>query len=243
MTYDAQQHLSALKPFQRKTVDVAFEHLHREGGSGRFLVADEVGLGKTMVAKGVIAKTIARLYGQKNKINIVYVCSNAAIARQNVRHLNVGDSDREPIQTRLTLVSERLHELNVLGSGKVNFLTMTPDTAFDLKSHTGLARERALLFCLIEDSFPNRRKALSTLFRNGVGKWWENECAIMRAKIANETIDRSISKSFVTAVTNDENLSSRCARMTPRPPSNPVSSFPTCAVFLRVKASHTCRLI
>jgi hypothetical protein len=221
MTYDAQQHLSALKPFQRKTVDVAFEHLHRAGGSGRFLVADEVGLGKTMVAKGVIAKTIARLYGQKNKINIVYVCSNAAIARQNVRHLNVGDSDREPIQTRLTLVSERLHELNVLGSGKVNFLTMTPDTAFDLKSHTGLARERALLFCLIEDSFPNRRKALSTLFRNGVGKWWENDCAIMRAKIANETIDRSISKSFVAAVTNDENLSSRLRAYDPKAPIKP----------------------
>ena len=81
MTYDVQRHLTALKPFQRRTVDVAFSQLHRVGGSGRFLVADEVGLGKTMVAKGVIAKTIARLYKNKDKINIVYVCSNAAIAR------------------------------------------------------------------------------------------------------------------------------------------------------------------
>lgn len=221
MTYDAHEHLSALKPFQRKTVDVAFDHLHRAGGSGRFLVADEVGLGKTMVAKGVIAKTIEKLYGQKDKINIVYVCSNAAIARQNIRHLNVGDSDREPIQTRLTLVSERLNELNVSGSGKVNFLTMTPDTAFDLKSHTGLARERALLFCLIEDSFPNHRKALSVLFRNGVGKWWDYDCAIMRAKIAGKTIDQQIAKSFVAAVTNDENLCSRLCAYDPKAPIKP----------------------
>lgn len=219
MNYDAQQHLTALKPFQRKTVDVAFKHLHRAGGSGRFLVADEVGLGKTMVAKGVIAKTIAHLYNIKDKVNIVYVCSNAAIARQNIRHLNVGDSDCKPIETRLTLVSEHLKALNEAGSGKVNFLTMTPDTAFDLKSHTGKVRERALLFALIEDSFPQHRKALSQLFRNGVGERWADECKTMREKVADKTIDQVIAQSFVAAVTEDEDL---CARLRAYDPKYPV---------------------
>ncbi len=219
MTYDALQHLTALKPFQRRTVDLAFHHLHRADGSGRFLVADEVGLGKTMVAKGVIAKTIARLYKTKDKINIVYVCSNAAIARQNIRHLNVGDSDRAPIETRLTLVSEHLKDLNEAGSGKVNFLTMTPDTAFDLKSHTGKVRERALLFSLIEDSFPLQRKTLSKLFRNGVGERWIEECKTMRKKVADKTIDQIIAQSFITAVTQDEDL---CARLRAYDPNDPV---------------------
>lgn len=221
MTYDAQQHLTALKPFQRRTVDVAFEQLHRPNGSGRFLVADEVGLGKTMVAKGVIANTIERLYNKKDKINIVYVCSNAAIARQNIRHLNVGDSDRAPIETRLTLVSEHLKALNEKGAGKVNFLTMTPDTAFDLKSHTGKVRERALLFALIEDSFPCHREALSQLFRNGVGNWWDSERETMRVKVFDKTIDHTIAKSFVIAVTKNEALCTRLRAYDPKKPVKP----------------------
>ena len=57
----ADQVLPTLKPFQRATVEHAFERLYSPTGSGRFLVADEVGLGKTMVAKGIIAKAIDRL--------------------------------------------------------------------------------------------------------------------------------------------------------------------------------------
>ena len=48
----------------------------------RFLVADEVGLGKTMVAKGVIARTVEHLRDTGKRIDIVYICSNSQIARQ-----------------------------------------------------------------------------------------------------------------------------------------------------------------
>ena len=51
--------LSGLKGFQRDTVEYAFERLYLAPDSTRrFLVADEVGLGKTLVARGVIAKAI-----------------------------------------------------------------------------------------------------------------------------------------------------------------------------------------
>ena len=44
--------LSSLKDFQRATVDYAFERLWlADDPVKKFLVADEVGLGKTMVAK------------------------------------------------------------------------------------------------------------------------------------------------------------------------------------------------
>ena len=50
---DKAEVLSQLKGFQRTTVDHVVRHLLDPAGSKRFLVADEVGLGKTLVARGV----------------------------------------------------------------------------------------------------------------------------------------------------------------------------------------------
>lgn len=47
--------LSGLKDFQRATVERIFNLF--TSGRSRVLVADEVGLGKTLIARGVIAKT------------------------------------------------------------------------------------------------------------------------------------------------------------------------------------------
>ena len=55
--------LEGLKGFQRATVEYAFERLYRAPDSTRrFLVADEVGLGKTLVARGLIAKALDHLW-------------------------------------------------------------------------------------------------------------------------------------------------------------------------------------
>ena len=53
----------------------------------RFLVADEVGLGKTLVARGVIAKAIDHLWETVPRIDIIYICSNSNIASQNITKL------------------------------------------------------------------------------------------------------------------------------------------------------------
>ena len=50
--------MNVLKDFQRATVE-RIDALFRKG-QGRILVADEVGMGKTLIARGVIVKT-ARL--------------------------------------------------------------------------------------------------------------------------------------------------------------------------------------
>ncbi|MYE51782.1 MAG: DEAD/DEAH box helicase, partial [Gammaproteobacteria bacterium] len=51
---DVSRVLEPLKPFQRRTVDHAFHRLFlAKDSTARFLVADEVGLGKTLVARGV----------------------------------------------------------------------------------------------------------------------------------------------------------------------------------------------
>lgn len=57
--------LDSLKDFQRSTVEYVFQRLYvDEDCTRRFLVADEVGLGKTLVARGVIAKAIDHLWGR-----------------------------------------------------------------------------------------------------------------------------------------------------------------------------------
>ena len=67
---------------------------HPTDPTRRFLVADEVGLGKTLVARGVIAKTIDHLWDTVPRIDVVYICSNAQIARQNLPKLRVGEVSR-----------------------------------------------------------------------------------------------------------------------------------------------------
>ena len=54
--------LAGLKGFQRKTVDYVFRRMYEDQDPAtRFLVADEVGLGKTLVARGLIARAIEHL--------------------------------------------------------------------------------------------------------------------------------------------------------------------------------------
>ena len=139
--------LAGLKDFQRDTVEYVFEQLYGEPQAKRFLVADEVGLGKTLVARGVIAKAIEHLQRQGIKrVDVIYVCSNADIARQNINRLNVTGRDEFNVPTRLTLLPLKLHSIK---DRSLNFVSFTPGTTFDLKSRGGVAQERALLFHLV----------------------------------------------------------------------------------------------
>ncbi len=95
--------MDILKDFQRATVervDLLFEN-----GQNRILVADEVGMGKTMVAKGTIAKMAKHRYEDgKQMFKVIYVCSNQSIANQNISELDVFDVGHENIMdTRLSM--------------------------------------------------------------------------------------------------------------------------------------------
>ena len=140
--FDAAPVLRGLKDFQRRTVEHAFKRLYKgKNPSRRFLVADEVGLGKTLVARGIVAKAIEHLqYSPEiDRIDVVYVCSNAAIAQQNVNRLNVLGLPACALATRLTLLPL---ELSSFGEQRINFVSFTPGTTFDLKSSTGRREER-----------------------------------------------------------------------------------------------------
>lgn len=144
---DLDRALRPLKDFQRDTVEYVFRRLYTDPeATRRFLVADEVGLGKTMVARGVIAKAINHLDGKVGRIDVIYVCSNAAIAQQNLARLDVLDAKFRPFATRLTLLARQIREV---AKQPVNFVSFTPGTTFDLKSRAGRADERVVLYQLL----------------------------------------------------------------------------------------------
>jgi hypothetical protein len=161
--------LAGLKDFQRSTVEYVYERLFAPGASGRFLVADEVGLGKTMIAKGIVAKTIDRHRGTVDRIDIVYVCSNGDIARQNIDRLRVGDEQQVTLATRLTLLPRELPRLRATTSG-VNFVSLTPGTSFDVSGGLGQAPERALLYTFLREAWQlGAEKSAVNVFQGGVG--------------------------------------------------------------------------
>lgn len=141
-----------LKDFQRRTVDYVFKRLYTDPKPvDRFLVADEVGLGKTLVARGLVARAINRLQQKGVKrIDVIYICSNADIAAQNIRRLNVTGRSDFSLSSRITLLPLQLRKLNQNG---LNFVSFTPGTSFEFGQRTGQAAERALLFRLLEHAW------------------------------------------------------------------------------------------
>jgi hypothetical protein len=119
--------LRPLKDFQRRAVDYIFDRMYADiAPSTRFLVADEVGLGKTLVARGVIAKTVQHLWPVVDRIDVLYICANAHIARQNVRRLNITDDADIERPDRLTLLPLTVKHLT---RQKLNFIAFSPGTS------------------------------------------------------------------------------------------------------------------
>ena len=151
--------LEGLKPFQRRTVEHAFERLFLAPDStARFLVADEVGLGKTLVARGIVAKTIEHLWDEVDRIDIIYICSNGSIARSNLPKLQIhsGRDHSLALATRLTMLATQLAPREGragLAENKLNFVSFTPSTSFNMGHSQGHAKERIVLYRLLQPYF------------------------------------------------------------------------------------------
>lgn len=170
--------MSGLKNFQRATVE-RIDKLFRENRN-RVLVADEVGLGKTLIARGCIAKTgllCAEEHGELFKV--VYVCSNQNIARKNIRKLdvyNVGGfdnlSDNRLSMQHLQIVEQEINSTEA--NRDAQLIPLTPYTSFRMTSGKGTVNERALMFAIF-CRMPQFSKHIESLERNlskGAVKGW-----------------------------------------------------------------------
>lgn len=116
------------KEFQNCTINWVKSNFEREN---RLLVADEVGLGKT-----VVAKSIASEYD-----HVVYICSNEGLARQNAKRLNDKKNKKEHLNTRLSTICFDLYEKK----NQKCLVSMTPQTSFDVRGK-GCAWERRRIY-------------------------------------------------------------------------------------------------
>lgn len=149
--------LSGLRDFQQATARYVFARMFGDGDQScsRFLVADEVGLGKTLIARGVIAQAIDHLKRSGDRrIDIVYLASNSAIAAQNVRKL----APRGVVTISRT---ERLSMLPYAISGveraDVNIFALTPGTSLEFGNAGGKFTERACAFAALRSIWSGHR--------------------------------------------------------------------------------------
>ena len=150
-TIDTKGMIDSLKGFQRDTVEYVFRRLYLDDDRvNRFLIADEVGLGKTLVARGIIARAVERLEESVDRIDIIYICSNSGIARQNINRLNITRQKDVHHASRLTLLPMYLDHLT---DSRLNFISFTPQTSFDLRSAAGIARERAMIYHILREAW------------------------------------------------------------------------------------------
>ena len=145
----AEDVLANLRGFQRRTAKYAYNRLFDpQHPSVRFLVADEVGLGKTLVARGVIAQVVEHLHNVGDRrVDIVYICSNGAIARQNLRKLNIADDDAIVEADRFTMLTNEVHKLE---RRQLNLIAVTPGTSLEFGQSAGKFEERALLYAVLQ---------------------------------------------------------------------------------------------
>ncbi len=165
---DVRRVLSTLKDFQRDTVDHVFDRMYRADSPAlRFLIADEVGLGKTMVARGIVARVVEKLWDTVKRIDVIYVCSNTSIARQNINRLNVTGRPDHRLPDRITLLPR---DIRTISDNKINFISFTPGTSFQLKSSQGKASERALLYWLLPDDWKGHAAGAVSVLTGGADR-------------------------------------------------------------------------
>jgi len=195
---NVEQVLGGLKDFQRRTVEYIFRRLYTDLDSvSRFLIADEVGLGKTLVARGVIARAVDHLWDTVPRIDVVYICSNQHIAQQNIDRLNITDDHGFRHATRATLLPVTLNQLR---GNKLNFVSLTPGTSFNLQSQGGWMHERAILYCLLKRHWDVAERILRNVLRGEVGKdVWRGHLEGFEREVA-PTLDEELSQAFYSAL-------------------------------------------
>lgn len=172
-----QEIISSLKDFQLATVERVSNQFN--AGRKRVLVADEVGLGKTLIARGTIINQAIARYESGNEIcKVVYICSNQSIANQNISKLDVFNSYKDyASESRLSMQHLVMRESLVRNKDKfINLIPLTPDTSFRIGSNRaskGTVYERALIYVILKrmPRFNVYEKELKMLLSDNVGSF------------------------------------------------------------------------
>ena len=173
----ADKTMAQLKDFQCATVERIDELF--QNGQNRVLVADEVGLGKTLIARGAIARTAIIHYKSHHEIfKIVYICSNQVIANQNIQKLDVFNigPDRKSDDARLSMQHLKIAEQDYSAKKDKSYaqlIPLTPSTSFSMTNGGGTKEERALMYVILKriPALQDYLSEISTFISMGVQSW------------------------------------------------------------------------
>jgi hypothetical protein len=142
----AQTQQQQYRDFQQCTIDWCHSQLYgrNHNGTKRFLVADEVGLGKTMVAQGLIKRLLERRASR----SIVYVCSSLDIINQNRTKLDPSAGAASYRQSRITMIRAK-----GASRKRTRFYFLTPGTSLFIKNSAGIVEERLYMAWLSKSMF------------------------------------------------------------------------------------------
>ena len=170
-----------VKDFQRATTDRIL-HIYKNLGHRRVLLVDEVGLGKTFVAKQVI--NLVREWHKQEKddfFKVVYICSNANIADQNIEKLGV-ENRMSISESRLSMqhlyikfAEKQIAEQHEKVEMPESIIPLTPSTSFRFYSAQGTANERALMCDILcgLTQFNEYKEVISDFLSCNVKNWQE----------------------------------------------------------------------
>lgn len=172
--------------FQKATAKRIIELF--DEGQKRVLLADEVGLGKTIIASEVVKSILEKNKSKNKKCKIVYVCSNLNIAKQNCRKLGIKMADNLLNDISDSRLSMQMLCLREQGFDREQLIPLTAATSFSIKGKsTGKATERALIYCMLKKhpEYSQYSKRLYELLRVGVRKEseWDDMIKKMEKRI------------------------------------------------------------
>jgi len=176
--------MSKAKDFQLATAKRIIEIF--KGGQKRVLLSDEVGLGKTIMARTVVemAKSLPGVESD-GIYRVVYVCSNQNIIQQNTRNLGIPKEDiMQMRESRLSmqhliLQERKLQQAERSGNSLLQqLIPLTPSTSFSITGGAGNGAERALIFAILKEmeEFKGKEDLLNSLLKtNYMGqKSWDD---------------------------------------------------------------------
>lgn len=202
--------LEGLKDFQKATVNRLLALFNDPNGSHRVLVADEVGLGKTIVAKGLIASMLLH-WREPKPMRVTYICSNLALAAENSAKLAVFSGVHQDAWVRKPSFSRLVHvalncDLSQSPQALLEVCTLTPGTSFTLTNGFGNRGERAIIFCALLEHPQIRpwRRSLTDLFRGKVKdvQGWEAELMANQARGLDQDIVRNFHQVLIADAEN-----------------------------------------
>lgn len=148
--------MSEPKDFQKRSAERIVSLF--ANGQRRVLLADEVGLGKTIVARAVVEMMHKNAKDNGQSFKVIYVCSNQGIIQQNAHKLGIDNNNVVPLsESRLSMQHRNLYKQ----LDKDYLIPITPSTSLRQTDGYGNANERALIYSLIKEDFePEQFEAL-----------------------------------------------------------------------------------